>query len=597
MPRPKRTKVASANTRVAASHPISLEPSKPPVPLPARRNPPRETADRIGDVQGSDTSENSCVTRARRPTRRRENPAECTMTGALGPADVVDSHIEFQKHNKAERQRKLMERQSQWENEEQRQNEEVAVQPAANPVESQATPTRVSRIKRTGVKPGSTDSISSPAARQSAAPARENTDLPGESTLLADTTLNTSSPQSVRRPLSALKARSTPGQDSSILNLKHFKRRPRQPSIARMIQLSQTGDTSRLEQDDFTDFNPEDESTPLTTKVNRAWGRQGVREPVAGSSVLAASSSSRKRKLGETEQEIQALASSPPVSSPTRERSASVSSSGSLPDNRVEQAQPNGAAAPHRQSLNLESETMAPPLSSSSLEDQELYSDADDSDHAAKKRKTTSHSHETDDRPTTRSTRAQSQRSAPVSTAALESLLPRRRTTQARHASTFDIPASSDDLMDATLDGDELQMSTPPARSISSARRRPTASKPLATKSNATSAGKKGSRTSATATATSTAQTGRITKTYGRRSSDKENDAAGSDDSDVEEDAGYEDSADFSIATDRKKSRGRTVSKELEAAARKFREIDEWKMEFEEVEDEIDRRSSSPQYR
>ncbi len=97
-------------------------------------------------------------------------------------------------------------------------------------------------------------------------------------------------------PPSALRVRSTPAAEASYLALANFKRRPRQPSIIRLVQqASEIGDDL-----DFDDLEPEDESTPLNLNKSRAQESDRNASPQT--------SSSRKRKFDE----VQNPKSSPP---------------------------------------------------------------------------------------------------------------------------------------------------------------------------------------------------------------------------------------------------------------------------------------------
>jgi hypothetical protein len=172
---------------------------------------------------------------------------------------------------------------------------------------------------------------------------------------------------SLSRPPSALRGRGTPGIDSSVLALNNFKRRARKPSIIRI----NTAQNSEVEDntEDFSlplgsdDFAPVDESTPLNVKKRRM---------AAGKSTSAldtpASSSARKRKFDETQldgERTRTAMSSAPLSSPPP-----VSSD----DDRL----PNQQIFPSIETNDVEdrlSDTMAPPLSSSSAQLSPLHSD------------------------------------------------------------------------------------------------------------------------------------------------------------------------------------------------------------------------------
>lgn len=178
---------------------------------------------------------------------------------------------------------------------------------------------------------------------------------------------------------------------------------------------------------------------------------------------------------------------------------------------------------------------------------------------------------------------------AAMSTAALQSLLPKRRAKpQPRHKRTeYDISSNDDedtrlDASNLSEDEDELggrlrrQAKTTPAKG------RKAKSKPQALSSARRSTA---ARKSA---ATSTLKSGKAAKTYGRKGaaamSDKENEeyVGGGEDSEL---------PDTSLEMHEV-----AKSKELEEAKRKFAEVDEWDMSFESMSYE-DHRSSSQGWR
>ncbi|KAH8695909.1 hypothetical protein BGW36DRAFT_427946 [Talaromyces proteolyticus] len=109
---------------------------------------------------------------------------------------------------------------------------------------------------------------------------------------------------------------STPGFESSILS--NFRRRPRQPSLLQMMQADESSD---LDDDDFLGgLSPEDESTPLNaTKPSQIVDSPNV-SPSRGSNLSSpASKDSRKRKrttLNHGDSNNPPSAESSPISSP-----------------------------------------------------------------------------------------------------------------------------------------------------------------------------------------------------------------------------------------------------------------------------------------
>jgi len=337
---------------------------------------------------------------------------------------------------------------------------------------------------------------------------------------------DTSRSKITKAPASALRVRSTPAAEASILALANFKRRPRQPSIIRQVQLaSETGDRY-----DFDDLEPEDESTPLHLNKRRTRSSLNLQHE---KSAAPATSSSRKRKFSEVQvpatQRSPLLASSPPPS-PRHASSRGLSSSPTLPSRQ--HGLPPRPASP----------TLADPLSSSSA------APADDvpSARASKRRRP---SHAPHAAPKTRLA-AKTRASAAVSTAALQSLLPKpRRGRAARRAAPFDVPSDGDD--------DEPD----------DVRGTPAKGKGVGGGVEAV----KGRRT--------------YGKGAGRRGgSDKENES----DAGLSESGGSEDDEGDGM---QRRARSRTVemrdvvlSKRMQDARRKFHEVDEWEMEFESVD-------------
>lgn len=406
--------------------------------------------------------------------------------------------------------------------------------------------------------------------------------------------------QSVQNPQSALKAQGTPAVETSVLALTNFKRRPRQGSIIRMVQqTSELGDPEEhsdvdIEDDpllqglentleDLEDFNPENESTPL--HLGKRKSDVGADEP--------RTSSSRKRKHTQEDEEIQVPRSSPPIPSspPARHQSPSDSStSASLPE-VVESTQKS-------REVDIYSETMAPPQSSS-----EPPSPIQSPIWADKRRKLSGqHDQENEDEGSPSPIQAKKQKprkKAPgISTASLKSLLPkpRRKTRAARHTDDYDIPSSDDDN-DAThtlqdSDGDELarpkarrRATKTPMRKVSGNRKKAAKTvSPASTKKKTPSAKAKGKEPEKL----------KVKKTYGRAAVEKENDR------NVEISSDHKSEGDDTETVGGGKKRAGSVAlsklskaKELEEAKKKFAEVDEFEMEFESV-DPVGGGSSSP---
>jgi hypothetical protein len=241
MPRPKRTKITSATTRVATTAPRN-EPAK----LTATK--PAKASDAIHsfseDSDGLVTKSNST-----RPARRMPlgkaieavSEADLIMTGALPAA--ADVPVPSTKNH--------------------------------TPASTSSKRSRAIRSTRTSERQASP---SEETAEPAQTPAEEVQDSPApesESSGFGDLTfssLGSESPAHGTRPPSAMKIGATPGHEASILALTNFKRRARQPSLLRMVQQTtdvEDNDQSGLDDTDnfdFDDFLPEAESTPLNLR-------------------------------------------------------------------------------------------------------------------------------------------------------------------------------------------------------------------------------------------------------------------------------------------------------------------------------------------
>jgi len=474
---------------------------------------------------------------------------------------------------------------------------------------------------------------------------------------------------SLAQPGSILRPQNTPAIDASVL--KNFRRRPRQPSMLQMvqqrIQSARPSAVNITAQEDLSvfdlgsdeddegedDFAPEAEGTPLHVTKAKARpsfsakkgqpkavftsagpktvssSRKRTSEHMDTPSTSLAALRAKKRKSGEPEfperesasisrrkqaarqpmveqeatpepqnvSEVQVLHSSPLSSV----RGASPDLDIAVPSTEEERhirATQNGEDDPPSTPPNG---TMADPASSSPLPPDSL---------------TRHHPEELADpvtqvsppRPERR--KAKQDKSKPISTATLQSLLPKRRQPpKARQAKRTEYDfISSSDAEDTTLDASHLSPDedelggrlrrrakpTPTKRNVGrKSTAAPTTTKHTKTKTPQTSRSRKLSTTQARKS-TAVPQTSNQHKTYSRRATlalDKEN--HGDDSallSEAEEEEGGDSSADplpdVSIYE----------SAELEAAKRKFAAVDKWDMEFESMSAE-DHRSSSLQWR
>jgi hypothetical protein len=376
--------------------------------------------------------------------------------------------------------------------------------------------------------------------------------------------------------------RGTPAQVGSALKIGQFKRRAREPSILRTGQKARRNQMD-YEDEDEDDFNPEDESTPLNLSKTKN----------KTTSSAASSSNSRKRKLSAVQ--VPQSQSSPTLPSPRAiEAEDTIPATGPLSDEEDEATQPESSP---REDLvpsiearadtpELLSETMAPPLDSSSLPSSPEPALPVARRAASRGRRPTrgrTPPPRTQDSPIpsppslthspnrqlarAASNKANPKRQAPppstFSTAQLQNLLPRRRRRPARDV--FEIASSEDEVDASGLASDDDELSH---LSVRTRTRRPTILRRTPAPLKSTS--KPGSKPKEPG----------AKRTYGSRNnttSDKENEEIDPDDSLAplpdDDNASPENSQELE----------KRVGRELKEAARKFQEVDQWELEFEDI--------------
>ncbi|KAL9031427.1 MAG: hypothetical protein Q9196_000530 [Gyalolechia fulgens] len=391
------------------------------------------------------------------------------------------------------------------------------------------------------------------------------------------------------REIHVNRPRAPPARETSILAIENFKLRPRQPSLLQIAQAHTAARDSEFD-DTFDEFNPDDESTPLHQSKN------GLQHgPSSASS--SRQSSSRKRKLSSPE--IQVPSSQPPFSS---HRSSSPGPS--LPDNPfdifADDSQPNpplppipASKLPSAGRQTIDSNTLAPPQSSSPLNQPQQEN---------RQAKARSKRPQTASKPKGKATNTKSRKNLstllpprspsptqssptavpksrsplkPITTSALQNLLPRRRRVMSRNKENiFELNSSSDlDTFNAgEMDEDQDELSY-------HATARNHAGRPgTAKRKNKTGAGKsKKSKPVANGAASKPKGGKRPSATYTRKQNlepDENEDAS----------TGGEDyGAGETLVTDGK------AKAEMKKLAAKFREVDDWGLEFEEVTGSSDR--------
>ncbi|KJZ78947.1 hypothetical protein HIM_01720 [Hirsutella minnesotensis 3608] len=378
-------------------------------------------------------------------------------------------------------------------------------------------------------------------------------------------------------------------------NIGLFRRRAREPSIlgtSRKPLPEAEAASTHSGSESEGDFEPEAESTPLNVRQST---RRSLRLDPESSSAELAQSSSRKRKSVEAPD-----SSGRPDKASRVEPQEDPDDSGSdseLSDIASPSPPPAGFLQRPVTPINQD-EITAPPASSDSEEDAAMWPDI----HilAKRRRRPSVHSPPPADhlsdvssppslthspnyatqrvaRPRGRSV-TRRQPSPKITTADLTSLLPKRKYKRVRDSLGLD----SDEELDTTdLAQDDDELSYLDARA---ARRRKGSRPP----SRATSA-RPASRARANNSVLKPKQipgtapnSTRSSKTYRRRSSDKENES----DEDDEGQSGFvplPDDTFENLDGQEVENRGYTSAEELKQAAKKFVEVDKWELEFEEV--------------
>lgn len=462
--------------------------------------------------------------------------------------------------------------------------------------------------------------------------------------------LSTARRPSVVQPGSALRLQNTPAVEASMLALKNFKRRPRQLSMLQMVQqrtasarpsLANTAaadpavqDTSVFDldvSDEEDDFAPEAEGTPL--KVTKAQRKSSAKKTAAVDDEFKSKSSTKKRKSTDVDSSMVSLSSSrskrrkstrdedeveeslpaahefaalptssaraatplpaetsdiqvvnsPSTSTPptepssTRHHSPDKEDDFAVPSTELQEPLVRSSPTPELEDEAdgaIPNGTMAEPLSSSPVHRASKIMDSFDAP------------------PMTQiSPPAKPQRKKkvkPLTTSALQSLLPKKRAPMRAHRkkTEYDLESDSDEegsQLDAShLEDDEDE--------LGGALRRKKAT-PLKNAKR----GRQGKGTTARASskaparkAPAASKSKKASRTYGRAAtSDKENDGYDSAEEEEEESTLPEVSISMEDAS---------LSKELEDAKKKFAEVDDFDMEFESMSHE-DHRSSSQGWR
>lgn len=392
----------------------------------------------------------------------------------------------------------------------------------------------------------------------------------------------------------------TPAMESSVLAITKFKRRPRQPSILQLVQQQGTRAQEPDDDDDLADFLPDDESTPFLVSRTKPQIEDTPISSSSSSHLLPRTNISRKRKL--TPPVIQVPRSQSVVDHPTTPtvQGLGISDTHSTPGDEPQIPTRHVLPAPSPQFLH--SDTLAPPQSSSP------------SRASPHRKRSTRNKPATKPLPRSRASRrnavgqpvaipasgpegphSEASEIAPpaqlsrkrnvlapktLSTATLQNMLPRRR-HRPKHAGSFDIPTSGDEVIDTTgFDEEEDELSHVATATTRIAAKKNPAKTPASKKRVASATvGKKLAQAAGKG----------ATRTYARKVSDKENEprttSHGGEEGESLGPVGHDDETVDGEAQGRRAGpvRDRPRVKELQKLAQKFREIDKWALEFEEI--------------
>jgi len=336
MPRPKRTKIVGnyAKTRPAEA------PS-----APVREH--NKQTDKTSDSFGDDSDE--LVRRSTRPSVLNRKSLDVNMAGGLGAGDVRNAHVAGDQKNKMlQRVRKEIRVEDAKEVKRRSKTLQSEVIDEAEQIRRQALGRwmgigEVLRVKEAGKRisgssdkrpvvmgPGSKDVKAGKLSRPSVTlrrsiGLRESSDNPqtqqpysvessvdgDEDRLVERVTDSFPALQQTIAPPSAHKQQVTP----SFISISNFKRRPRQPSILRMVQQSLSKKNQPDSQRDNLNNNEED-STLLTLDNSRISTPENS-APASPRTPHPRSSSSRKRKLSALEEQDPQARSTPSLPPPT----------------------------------------------------------------------------------------------------------------------------------------------------------------------------------------------------------------------------------------------------------------------------------------
>ena len=407
-------------------------------------------------------------------------------------------------------------------------------------------------------------------------------------------TLGPSAAISGRRTSLRTRVQGTPCAQSSMLGGVQFKKRTRQPSLLQLAQ-AQHDAAENFEDEELYDFRPDDESTPLVKSLSQSVGqRTSSPRPTSGP---------RKRKQSPPEVQVPASQAQHQRSPTPSDRFQSLRAEDAfeLPPDDEDNEQPEPTLPRLSQtripSPQIFSDILAPPQSSSSptkpsprLVRRARPKPPGTGEVDGRKQGTRASISPSPQLNTTPSRISPTKKKAlqppkPLTTASLQNLLPRRRTRQ-KPPSTYDIPSSSSsssnsyaELDTTKLDEDEDELSFHAAGKI---RRKKKKEKE---KKSVTSTSRRGNKKHPKTNPDQDSKAKSISKTYARTSTVVES-LSEEDTNSVSADE--ENTTSLDPGSGKNSWRGPPLldakaQAEMKRLADKFKEVDEYPLEFEDV--------------
>lgn len=360
----------------------------------------------------------------------------------------------------------------------------------------------------------------------------------------------------------------TPKPQLSVLGAT-LKKRARQPSLLQMLQ-TQNDPSEDLDDDELDDFRPDDESTPMIKSMLQSNAQDT-------SSSSQQTSGSRKRKLATPEIQVPASQPRDPPSSPPSTLPREQDDLYDLPaeeEGRPEPTLPRQrlTRTPQRQ---IDSDILALPRSSSPQTPKARKRGSKPTKAATRppqpRRKQLSPAPSPVSCTSTNTSPAKPVAPKPLTTATLQNLLPRRR-ARPKPRGEYDVPSSSDVELDNTgLGEDEDELSF---YATTKMRRK---------KPNAVLVPKRGGKAKTRAKAKE-APGKRASRTYTKKTAA---DSGGENDEEEQEDDDDGGKENENAATGRGRRKAPVLDgkakDEMKRLADKFREVDEYTLDFEEM--------------